>query len=85
MGRPTSPVANARVLAERHVGAYVWGLVDGRTQTRHSWTSWIRRDAPDAPWFHELLHPDGTPYDEAEVALLRSLTPRPGEPPPPAQ
>jgi len=76
MGRPTSPVSLARVLAERQVGAYVWGLVDGRTQTRFSWTSWIRRDRPDAPWFHELLHADGSPYDDAEAALLRELSPR---------
>lgn len=76
MGRPTSPVTNARILVDRHVGAYVWGLVDGRTQTRFSWTSWARRDRPDAPWFHELLHPDGSPYDEAEVALLREVSPR---------
>ena len=74
MGRPTSPVALARVLRDRGVGAYVWGLVDGRTQTRFPWTSWVRPSRPDAPWFHELLHRDGTPYDEAEAELLRSLT-----------
>lgn len=74
MGRPTSPVALARVLRDRGVGAYVWGLVDGRTQTRFPWTSWVRPSSPDAPWFHELLHADGTPYDEAEAELLRSLT-----------
>lgn len=80
MGRPTSPVALARVLADRGVGAYTWGLVDGRTQTRFSWTSWLRRDAVDAPWFHELLHADGTPYDPAEVELLRATSPRPQAP-----
>ena len=73
MGRPTSPVALARVLRDRQVGAYVWGLVDGRSQTRYPWTSWVRPSAPDTPWFHDLLHPDGTPYDEAEAELLRSL------------
>ena len=82
MGRPTSPVALARVLRDRDVGAYVWGLVDGRTQTRFPWTSWVRRSAPDAPWFHELLRIDGTPYDEAEAELLRSLTSG-GSPPAP--
>lgn len=73
MGRPRSPVALARVLHDRGVGAYTWGLVDGRSQTRYPWTSWLRRTPPDAPWFHELLHGDGTPYDADEVALLRSL------------
>ncbi len=76
MGRPTSPVALARVLRDHNVGGYTWGLVDGRTQTKYSWTSWLRRDKPDAPWFHELLHPDGRPYDETEAALLREVSPR---------
>lgn len=73
MGRPASPVALAQVLHDEGVGAYTWGLVDGRTQTRFPWTSWVRRSGPDAPWFHELLHADGRPYDEREVALLRRL------------
>ena len=73
MGRPTSPVALARLLRDRGVGAWTWGLVDGRTQTRFPWTSWIRPGQDSTPWFHELLHRDGSPYDEREVELLRSL------------
>ena len=80
MGRPGSPVALAEVFRDEGVGAYTWGLVDGRTQTKYSWTSWMRRDKPDRGWFHELLHPDGRPYDEAEAALLRRVSPRPAEP-----
>jgi len=76
MGRPASPVALAEVFRDRGVGAYCWGLVDGRTQTRYPWTSWYKRAAPDAPWFHELLHADGTPYDDDEAALLRRVSPR---------
>jgi hypothetical protein len=77
MGRPGSPVRIAEVLRDAGVGAYTWGLVDGRTQTKYSWASWVRRDKPERGWFHELLHPDGTPYDEAEAALLRRISPRP--------
>lgn len=77
MGRPRSPVALAEVLRDEGVGAYTWGLVDGRTQTRFSWTSWWRRDAATRPWFHDLLHADGRPYDDDEVALLRAVSPRP--------
>lgn len=76
MGRPGSPVALAEVFADTGVGSYTWGLVDGRTQTRYSWTSWVRRDAPGRGWFHDLLHPDGTPYDDAEVAVMRRASPR---------
>jgi hypothetical protein len=71
MGRPRSPVAQIEVLARRNVGAYCWGFVDGRTQTKYPWSSWMRKTPPDAPWFHELLHPDGRPYDEAEADLWR--------------
>jgi hypothetical protein len=76
MARPNSPVRLAEVLQSEGVGAYTWGLVDGRSQTRYSWTSWLRRDRPDRVWFHDLLHPDGCPYDETEATLLRSVSPR---------
>lgn len=73
LGRPTSPASLATLFRDRGVGAYTWGLVDGRTQTRYPWTSWVRRAPADAPWFHELLHEDGQPYDDAEATLFRSL------------
>ena len=68
--------------AELGVGAYCWGLVSGRSQTIHPWTSWLRPDRgePD-PWFHDLLRTDGTPYDADEVALLRRATHAGGEAP----
>jgi hypothetical protein len=69
-----STVDLLEVLADRDVAAYCWGLVDGRTQTKYPWTSWWRRTKPDAVWFHELLHPDGTPYDAAEADLWRRVT-----------
>lgn len=73
MARPTSPVDLAKTLQKEQVGAYMWGFVDGRSQTRFPWTSWVRRTDADAIWFHDLLHRDGRPYDPAEVDLLRSL------------
>jgi hypothetical protein len=74
MARPGSPVELLDVLAERGVSAYNWGLVDGRTQTKYPWTSWIRPRRGGGVWFHELLHPDGTPYDPAEVERFRRVT-----------
>ena len=76
LGRPVSPVRLARLFAAEEVGAYAWGLVDGRTQTKFSWTSWYRRDRATRGWFHELLHPDGTPYDEQEASVMRGASPR---------
>lgn len=76
LARPKSPPALLEVLHETGTGAICWGLVDGRSQTRFPWTSWLRRGRPGDMWFHDLLHADGTAYDEAEVALFRSLTGR---------
>jgi hypothetical protein len=57
------------------VGAYCWGLVAGRTQTHLPWDSWVKPYASEPePWHHEILRADGSPWDEAEVAFVRSLT-----------
>ena len=63
------------VFRELGVGAINWGLVDGRTQTRFPWKSWTEPVGDDEPWFHELLRPDGSPYEEEEAALFRSVSP----------
>ena len=61
------------VFHKTRVGCFCWGLVSGRTQTIHGW-----RDRPGTPppavWHHDLLHPDGTPYDSAEIELMRQCT-----------
>ena len=65
------------VFKASEVGAYTWGLVDGKTQTIYPWSSWTKpfTGAP-AVWHHDLFRRDGTPYDEAEVKIIRSLTGR---------
>jgi hypothetical protein len=64
------------IAKEERVGAINWGFVVGKTQTNLPWESWqhpyIREQPP--VWFHEVLHPDGTPYRQAEVDLIRQLT-----------
>ena len=69
-----STVDLLEVFADRGVGAINWGLVDGRTQTRYPWRSWWEEVEEDEPWFHELFHPDGRPYDPTETDLFRKLT-----------
>lgn len=57
----------------RHgVGAMNWGFVDGRTQTKWPWGSPEGGPEPE-PWFHELLHKDGTSYRESEAEAFRRL------------
>jgi hypothetical protein len=64
------------IAQEERVGAMNWGFVAGKTQSYLPWDSWehpyIRNQPP--VWFHERLRPDGTPYREAEVNLIRQLT-----------
>ena len=58
-----------------HVGACNWGFVSGKTQTIYPWDSWTEHYTAEPPlWFHDILHPDGTPYRQAEVNYIRSLT-----------
>ena len=66
-----------------HVGAINWGLVAGKSQTYRPWDSWKRPYVDEEPtiWFHDVFHPDGTPYREREVEIIRDLTH--GQQPPP--
>ena len=63
------------VVKQRKAAAFNWGFVSGKTQTIYPWDSWARKyeDEPEV-WFHDVLRADGTPYRDAEVALIRRLT-----------
>lgn len=59
------------------IGCYQWGFVNGKTQTHIPWPAYLKK-IPDysehsSEWFHDLLYPDGTPYAEDEVALIKKL------------
>jgi len=58
------------------VAAINWGFVQGKTQTTLPWDSWQRPYVLQPPmiWFHDIFHPDGTPYRQHEVDLIRALT-----------
>jgi hypothetical protein len=64
------------IAKQEHVGAINWGFVAGKTQTYYPWESWDHPYVKNQPpvWFHEVLHPDGKPYRQAEVDLIRKLT-----------
>jgi len=86
-GRPTictewlargqqDPIATLELFRGRGIGALNWGLVRGKTNTIWPWNT--PEGAPEPPrWHHDLLHPDGTPYDEREAAAFRSFGARP--------
>jgi hypothetical protein len=64
------------IAKQEKVGAINWGFVVGKTQTNLPWESWNHPYVHEQPlvWFHDVLHPDGTPYRQAEVDLIRQLT-----------
>lgn len=64
-------------VAERyHVGAINWGFVAGKTQTYLPWDSWQRPYVLEKPpvWFHDIFYPDGKPYRQREVEIIRAAT-----------
>ena len=63
------------LLKEEAVGCYAWGFVNGRGQCQFPW--WSEKGAPEPEvWFHDILRPDGAPFDPAEAKLIRDLTGR---------
>ncbi|MCB8998531.1 MAG: 1,4-beta-xylanase [Bacteroidales bacterium] len=55
------------------VGAINWGLVSGKTNTIYPWGSPINAPEPQ-PWFHDIFHKDGSPYDVEEVDFIKNIT-----------
>jgi hypothetical protein len=58
------------ILHDRHVGAIIWGLVNGKTQTNYHWGS-KAGSPPPALWQHDIFRSDMSFYDSAEVAVFR--------------
>ncbi|GHT46234.1 hypothetical protein AGMMS49965_23660 [Bacteroidia bacterium] len=77
MSRPggSTAVSILPILKEKNVGGYLWGLVNGRTQTNFEWGSTAANPKGD-PWKHDLMHKDGTSYDPAEFELFKKLSER---------
>lgn len=63
------------IFHEFRIGAYNWGLVNGKSQTIYPWDSWKKQytDEP-VPWFHDIFRVNGRAYDSEETDLIRSLT-----------
>jgi hypothetical protein len=58
------------VFVEEQVGAFNWGLVNGKTQTNLPWGHKPGDPAPKV-WQHDLYRPDHKPYDPDEIKLFR--------------
>jgi len=61
---------------DERIGSYSWGLVAGKSQHFLPWdTLWNRRELPLNRWQHDLFDTYHTPYDPAELELMRRLSP----------
>ena len=58
------------------VAAINWGFAQGKTQTWLPWDSWTRPYTLEQPavWHHDIFTPDGKPYRQHELDLIRQLT-----------
>ena len=61
------------IFKNHKIGAINWGLVAGKTNTIYPWGSPEGTPEP-AVWFHDIFRKDGTPYDEKEISIIRSMT-----------
>ncbi len=62
------------MLKEEGIGAINWGLVAGKSNTKYAWGEPIPDGSDPELWFHEIFRPDGTPYKQEEVDLIKNLT-----------
>ena len=58
---------------EYEVHWWIWGLVNGRSQTHYPWARLLGK-VDDSVWQHDLYHQDGTPYDADELELVKRYT-----------
>ena len=63
------------IFRDRKIGAIHWGFVSGKTQTVYPWWSWFDEEPKPEPdvWFHDVLRPDGSPFDAAEADFLKDF------------
>jgi hypothetical protein len=79
MARPNQSTfkPHLEIMKADKVAAYMWGFVNGRSQTIFPWDSWTKKyTAEPRLWFHDVLNPDGTPYKAEEVDYIRKVTGR---------
>jgi hypothetical protein len=56
------------------IAAINWGLVAGKIQTQYPWDSGPKKfSAEPELWHHDVLRPDGSPYQQSEIDLMKSL------------
>jgi hypothetical protein len=54
-----------------HIHFYNWGLYTADSNWDVAWE--LSSFEPYEPWFHDVLHPDGTPYDYRDIEWIRKF------------
>eukprot|EP01039_Chlorochromonas_danica_P002316 gene2316-2537_t len=65
---------NLEILKEAGIFAYNWGLVSGKTQTIYPWSTTVipAKQEPEI-WFHDVLHADGTAFNQSEISYIQQV------------
>lgn len=61
------------LLKKQNVGAINWGFVAGKSNTIYAWDTPLPSGEQPIEWFHDIFFPDGKPYRQDEVNLIRKL------------
>lgn len=61
------------MLKQNGIGAINWGLVNGKCQFHIPWGHKSGDPEPEV-WFHDIFCADGTPYSQAEIDFLQTVT-----------
>ena len=56
-----------------NVGAINWGFVAGKSNTIYQWDTPVPDGSEPKTWFHDIFRKDGTPFDEKEIVIIKSL------------
>ncbi len=76
MARPNKSTfqPHLEIMKAGKVAAYMWGFVNGKSQTIFPWDSWSKKYTAEPPlWFHDVLNKDGTPYKVEETDYIRKV------------
>jgi len=62
------------VFKKYNVGAINWGFVSGKSNTIYQWDTPVPDGSEPKIWFHDIFRRDGTPFDEKEIVIIKTLT-----------
>lgn len=60
------------MLKEQRVGSFMWGFVNGKTQTHLPWGHRPENLPYSGPWQHDLYYSNFEPYDAKELVEIKN-------------